>query len=86
MQRLRKRFASRRARIVRLASLLFALLFSAGCELTTNDECEIKTYYGPPMCTTDQQCVDQYGEGWYCDKERVIDWECGTKWPTCAQR
>jgi hypothetical protein len=88
MQRLRQRFVDRRASFVRLASLLFALLFSFGCDLITNnnDECEIKTYYGPPTCTTDQQCVDQYGAGWYCDKEHVIDRECGTKWPMCMQR
>ncbi|MBN2372049.1 MAG: hypothetical protein JXO72_16325 [Vicinamibacteria bacterium] len=86
MQRLRQQFAKQRARIFRFASLLLVFLLSAGCELITNDECETKTYYGPPTCTTDQGCVDQYGEGWYCDKEHVIDWKCGTTWPTCAQR
>ncbi len=69
-------------------SAALAALVSAGCFLgsITGDDCEAKTYYGPPPCQSDQSCVDQYGSGWYCDKEHVVDQSCGTKWPTCLKR
>ncbi len=68
-----------------LAGLLgvgLAMILPAGC----GGDCDGKTYYGPPPCQTDQECIDAKGANWYCDKEHVIDPACDTKWPTCVQR
>jgi hypothetical protein len=87
MQSVLRRLSARRAQIVQLGSLLFALAFSGACKTSTSPcNADPKPYYGPPQCATDQGCVDQYGAGWYCDKDRIIDQECGVKWPTCAKR
>jgi hypothetical protein len=42
-------------------------------------ECTPAAYYGPqPPCTTDLQCVTNYGVGWYCDDEPLTyDNGCG---------
>ncbi len=34
------------------------------------DSGQTKIYYGPAIapCTSDQDCVNQYGAGWYCDQ------------------
>ncbi len=87
MQRILRGLSARRAQIVQLGSLLVALLLSVACKsITSSCTGEPKAYYGPPPCTTDQGCIDQYGAGWYCDKDHVIDQECSVKWPTCAKR
>jgi hypothetical protein len=37
------------------------------------------------MCSSDEECVAQHDEGWYCDKENAYDDGCGGKavWPEC---
>lgn len=88
MQSILRRLSVRRVQIVQLGSLLLALLLSVACKRSTTSPCtdDPKAYYGPPPCTTDQGCIDQYGADWYCDKDHVIDQECNVKWPTCAKR
>jgi len=49
--------------------------------------CEPAAYYGPPPCSSDQQCVEWYGPGWYCDEEYTMTDPCGqpVTWPMCEQ-
>lgn len=48
--------------------------------------CEPGDLYGPPPCTTDEECRDKYGANWYCDQGYTIATQCGPiPWPTCAQ-
>jgi len=51
------------------------------------DVCVPMTVYGPMPCTDDTECVESYGEGWYCDQENTYDDGCGntTVWPVCIQ-
>jgi hypothetical protein len=48
-------------------------------------DCPPMAYYGPPPCASDQECVDLYGEGWYCDEENSFSDGCGGSitWPMC---
>ncbi len=50
-------------------------------------DCGLVTYYGPKPCATDQECIDDYGAGWYCDTENAFSDPCGgvTTWPMCKQ-
>lgn len=50
------------------------------------DGCAPMTYYGPPPCTDDAECVAQNGAGWYCDKNAGFMDACGwVSWPMCLQ-
>ena len=61
-----------------LAGLFTALILGCmsmvvGCSEEPKDYYGPATYYGPaPPCESDQECVDEYGEGWYCDDS--LDW------------
>lgn len=50
-------------------------------------DCEPVAYYGPKPCDSDEECVKDFGEGWYCDKENAFADPCGgeVKWPVCKQ-
>jgi hypothetical protein len=56
----------------------------------TTDACQQVALYGPaPACTTDEQCVEQHGAGWVCERGSYeVDDGCGGKihWPTGACR
>ena len=58
------------------------------CEPIPIEECEPMAYYGPQPCQTDADCVEWYGEGWYCDDSNTFDDGCGnmSTWPMCEQR
>jgi hypothetical protein len=51
------------------------------------DGCQPVALYGPQPCDTDQNCIDQHGSGWYCDKDNTFGDGCGgtTTWPICRQ-
>ncbi|MBN1605273.1 MAG: hypothetical protein JW940_01495 [Polyangiaceae bacterium] len=59
----------------------------AGAPDSGADACVPMTYYGPPPCTDDAQCIADNGEGWYCDKTNTYDDGCGNTgtWPICRQ-
>lgn len=48
-------------------------------------DCGMVTYYGPKPCETDQECIDDYGAGWYCDTDNAFTDPCGgaVTWPMC---
>jgi len=49
-------------------------------------DCEaIMVYYGPASCTSDADCVQRDGPGWYCDTANVFSNGCGKEmaWPMC---
>ena len=48
-------------------------------EPKVDEFCEPMAYYGPPPCDTDEACKEQYGEGWYCDKENTFGDGCGNE-------
>jgi len=54
------------------------------------DACQQVAIYGPaPACATDEQCVEQHGAGWVCERGSYeVDDGCGGKihWPTGACR
>ena len=52
------------------------------------DACEPAAYYGPQPCQSNQECVTQYGEGWYCDEQNQAADGCGNTvvWPVCKQQ
>jgi len=68
--------------IASLLGLGLAMIIPASC----GDDCGGKTYYGPPPCQSDQECIDANGANWYCDKEHVVDKACDIKWATCIER
>ena len=70
-------------RAMTFLAVCVAAFVSASCK---SESCEPKTYYGPPPCQSDQQCIDAHGAGWYCDANNVIDEACGVEWPACKQR
>ena len=47
--------------------------------------CEPVSVYGPPMCSSDEECVKENGEGWYCNKDHGYSDGCGgnISWPVC---
>ena len=51
------------------------------------DVCVPLTIYGPAPCTDDAACAEEYGEGWYCNRENTFSDGCGgtTTWPVCEQ-
>jgi len=85
---------------VGISGLVFGLL---GCEESKVPEaakvdtppakveekpCEPRAIYGPRMCGSDEECVQEAGEGYYCDQNRTVDNGCGQKvtWPLCRQK
>jgi len=52
------------------------------------EDCEPMAYYGPPPCSSDQECTDDYGAGWYCDTTNTMDPGCGEPftYPICKQK
>jgi hypothetical protein len=54
------------------------------------DACQQVAIYGPaPACASDEQCVEQHGAGWVCERGSYeVDDGCGGKihWPTGACR
>ncbi len=76
-----KKLALRAAGILGLG---LAMLVPVSCG--DADDCKSKAYYGPPPCQTDQDCIDEHGADWFCDKDHVIDEACGVTWPTCVER
>ena len=65
-------------------SSIFLSVTSAGCG---DEECN-GTIYGPPECSSDEECVQTEGEGYYCDKENKMDDGCGdeTVWSVCKKK
>ncbi|MBM4372479.1 MAG: hypothetical protein FJ098_12540 [Deltaproteobacteria bacterium] len=68
---------------------------SRGCTDSPADEpqtraerCEPSSVYGPKPCHSDEECVKDYGEGWYCDLEHSYSDGCGGRidWPVCKAR
>ncbi len=50
-------------------------------------QCNI-AWYGPPPCQDDEQCVDMYGSGWYCDQGHTMIDPCTgdeSHWPLCRE-
>ncbi len=71
--------------------LTYGAIFITGCQLQSaenkNDESENAVIYGPMPCTSDKQCEEDNGKGWYCDKNNTI----GTGndaaiWPVCKEK
>ena len=50
--------------------------------------CEPNSVYGPQPCESDEWCVEEFGEGWYCDKDHTYGDGCGGKieWPVCESK
>lgn len=50
--------------------------------------CEPRSVYGPQPCRSDQDCVEEYGEGWYCDADHSYNDGCGGRieWPICRSK
>jgi hypothetical protein len=50
-------------------------------------DCMPVAFYGPEPCTSDADCVAQFGAGWYCDQNNSYDNGCGgtSTWPVCTQ-
>ena len=50
--------------------------------------CEPNSVYGPQPCDSDEWCVEELGEGWYCNKDHFYDDGCGGRidWPTCESK
>jgi len=51
-------------------------------------DCPPMAFYGPKPCDSDAECQQDYGAGWYCDKDNSFDDGCGGKitWPACKQK
>jgi hypothetical protein len=50
--------------------------------------CEPNSVYGPRPCDSDEGCVEERGEGWYCDRGHTYDDGCGgtIQWPVCEKK
>jgi hypothetical protein len=50
-------------------------------------DCDPAVYYGPPPCTDDQECIDEYGAGWYCNEANTFTDNCGNAYTyaVCAE-
>ncbi len=59
-----------------------------GSHLDAEKDCPPMAFYGPKPCASDEECQQDNGAGWYCDKENAYDDGCGGKvvWPTCKQK
>jgi hypothetical protein len=58
----------------------------AVCRQAEPDPCAEVAYYGPPPCTSDEECVAANGAGWVCDEENTFGPdECAVSWPVCRQ-
>jgi hypothetical protein len=51
-------------------------------------DCPPMAFYGPPPCTSDDDCVSWYGAGWYCDSENTYPDGCGgtIAWAACKEK
>ncbi len=51
-------------------------------------DCPPMASYGPPPCTTDEECATEYGAGWVCDQNHPMDDGCGGtfNFPTCEPK
>ena len=50
----------------------------------SEEDCEPGALYGPPPCYSDQNCIDLYGDNWYCDQDNTFFDGCSdTSWPIC---
>lgn len=72
--------------VASLLGLGLASLVPASCGLP----CDDKTYYGPPPCQSDQECIDAHSDDadsdlWYCDTDYVVDQACDATWATCVK-
>ena len=52
------------------------------------DDCPPMAFYGPPPCTSDEECVQWYGQDWYCNPDNTFSDGCGgvIHWPACEQK
>lgn len=50
--------------------------------------CEPVSVYGPRPCGSDEECAEENGPGWYCDKEASFGDGCGGTivWPMCRNK
>lgn len=56
-------------------------------DTTETDTCGEVAYYGPQPCSDDADCIEENGEGWYCDQDHPVGpEECGGIWPTCVKQ
>jgi hypothetical protein len=48
-------------------------------------DCPPMGWYGPPPCTSDEDCVQDYGPGWVCNKDAPVPDGCGgpATYPVC---
>jgi hypothetical protein len=51
-------------------------------------DCPPMAYYGPPPCNSDQECQEQNGANWYCDKDGTLPDGCGGafSYPQCKPK
>lgn len=49
------------------------------------DDCSPMAWYGPPPCTDDDECIDEYGAGWFCDLNNEVQDPCAgpVSYPVC---
>jgi hypothetical protein len=54
-------------------------------DVTTTCDAGMVVYYGPMQCTSDQECVQTGGPGYWCDTSAGFTDRCGrfTSWPSC---
>ena len=79
---------TRRFSISRSIKLIIMLLLTWVLTLGCSALCETRSVYGPQPCDSDEFCVKEFGEGWYCDKDHAYDIGCGEKanWPLCKTK
>jgi hypothetical protein len=51
-------------------------------------DCSGWAVYGPPPCSSDEDCLQMEGEGWYCNREHYYTNPCDEKipWPLCEPK
>jgi len=51
-------------------------------------DCQPMAFYGPPPCESDEQCKQDYGPNWYCDKGTSVPDGCGGtfNWAQCKPK
>lgn len=83
---IKSKYSIKKYYILILVFILNAILFP-GCKKNEKD-CAGWAVYGPRPCSTDEECVKEYGDGWYCNTEHAYTNPCGEKipWPLCEQK
>lgn len=73
-----------RATLAAGLTLVLTLLLGSSCK----KPCQPVSVYGPRPCQSDEECVKQNGEGWYCNQDHAYDTGCGQKavWPVCEPK